>query len=213
MFYERSNDKTRSVAVFISFSANVLDSFKLSYVGVSPLEHGDIQSEQEHAAKIGYVIEIYRKRMEIVFGVIVNNCSTDMFLVDSTRCQFIGCKSTCYNLAIKEVMKTQELFIERIEKIMAKIFWVLAKLCNLTPYAPIECFDRRWLSGMAMISEYLEILSHFLKLESKILDDILLLPAYDKKVDILMAEMVTMDSIVVARQSGPLTTAHIRIYI
>lgn len=103
------------------FPADVNEGFNCICVEFSFFENKDDQQAVEHVALLQFVPQIYTVKSKAVVAIIADSCITSKCVVDIMGTKLIGCASHCYNLAVKDVGKSNQEFIECVKKILSTL--------------------------------------------------------------------------------------------
>lgn len=88
------------VATFQMFLSNSNDEHSKLVSGFSPFEYKERLSVQARLEYIEFLLDIYKKDISNVVGLVGDNCSVNLSLATKFKTSFIGCASHRYKLAL-----------------------------------------------------------------------------------------------------------------
>ncbi len=194
------------------FSSKKNNGYDTHLLAISPLEDGASLNAQEHHQFLKYVLELFGLSWQNVAFLIGDNVSTNKSLSRITNIPFIGCASHRFNLAIRDILKTEQFIIDKVLQVMVRLHDLLlsAKLRRLTHLRPVLSTETRWSSVYEMLRRYIRIREHLSSLDSEEIDDIALTNHDNRRVDTLMKQLEPLESVTKALQDDTTTVSDAR---
>ncbi len=107
---------------------------------------------------------------------------TNKSIAEKTGCNFIGCASHRFNLAVKDYLVHHSELIDKVSVIMKKLRSPVAaaKLRKLTHLRSLGCNQTRWSSSYVMLQRYINLCPHFDEAGMNDIEDYMLTPREHK---------------------------------
>lgn len=200
---------THFIAVFATFSSSNELGYDSVLLGFGPFENETSLGTSELYKYLSFTLSIYKKTWDNVTAVVGDNCSVNKSLANRLTCGFIGCSSHRFNLAVLDIIKSDEELIQKVNCIMKKFKNLLhaAKLREYSHLRAVTKNDTRWSSTFNMISRYFELSNAFCEIgkhdvEVKLLR---LTKTEEKNLSLLFKKLESLNQVTLALQN-PKTT-------
>lgn len=207
-----STDSVHYLAVFASFSSSNQNGYDTRLLTISPIGDECNLNADEHIEFLDFVLKLYGKQWADVVCLVGDNVSTNKSLSNKTGIPLIGCCSHRFNLAVKDVLRSEEELIMKIQVIMVKLRGLLlsANLRKLTPLKPMLRNNTRWSSTLSMLSRYVRLREFLPNLNCYEIDELSLSVAENRRVDMLLVQLEPLDEVTKLLQSESTTVSDAR---
>lgn len=209
-----SHQGTYFIALFATFScAKSSNGYKAQLLGFSPLLDETSHSANEHISLISFILNLFGKNWNNVIAIIADNCAVNKAIARKVKCEFVGCSSHRFNLAIKDVVLKSMPLVERVRSIMGKLQHPIrrAKLREHTDLAPIKSCDTRWSSVSQMLNRYMKMKDHLEASDIDEIQELILERKENQEIETLMHLMKSLDSITICLQRDNAKLSEVRV--
>lgn len=121
-----SSGDTHFVAIFAAFPSFTSCGYQKFLIAFSPLEEEDRLDADSHYSFMKFALDVYGKSFRNVVCITGDNCANNLRLAklineDYPDCQFLGCASHRFQLAVKDILEPHKHALEKLNKLMKKL--------------------------------------------------------------------------------------------
>jgi hypothetical protein len=201
-------------AVFPLMEAPILLSF-------SPMLSEICFTAEAHSEYLENCLSFYGKTVNDVIFLVADNAHVNKKLAAMRNWNFIGCFAHSLNLAIKEIIESDEALkdiIKKVSQIMTKVansLILMGRLRRLTHLKPALANATRWSSTFQMLDRYYKIRSELTSVLQDNVDNarLLLNVGEDILVEFYLRKFVKFNSIMLSLQSSSCSIKIASLYI
>ncbi len=168
---------THYVALFGTFPAETKKGYDKLLLVFSQFDVETSQDSDNHLEFVTFVLSVFQKSLENVVVFVGENSSTNKALSKKSSIEFVGCPSHRFNLAMKEIIRINEVVIDKVQSLMKKLSYPFpaAKLRDFS-HLRAKCSNvTRWSSTAAMLKRFVQLKDFLQKLKMDEIDDLMLL--------------------------------------
>ena len=179
---------------------------------MSPLNDESRLNSEEHIEFLAFVLNLFGKSWDIVVALIGDNVSINQSISNKLQIPLVGCASHRLNLAVRDVMSNDERLINKDNNLMLKLqnLVLSAKLRRMTLLRPLIRSTTRWSSTFNMVNRYIRFREFVEQTESVEIDEMMLMPSENRKVDVLIEKLKDYESVSKASQIDVTTLSDVR---
>ena len=111
-------NQTHFVGLFATFPSTATCGYDCVLLGFSPFENEESLSARAHLEYVTYVLGLFNRSLSNVVAFVGDNCSTNTSFASMVSGHYVGCASHRFNLALKDIFKEANTFIEKVHSVM-----------------------------------------------------------------------------------------------
>lgn len=204
---------THYLAVFASVPAENEHGFEYFMLTMSPFQDETSLDANEHLEFLTSTLELYGKNWSNVVALVGDNCAVNKSLSTKARVPFIGCASHRFNLAVKDILKEHEEFINRVQRVMVMVrtLTTAGKLRAFTELRGVLNCPTRWGAAYKMLLRYQQIREYLPQLNMDNVDEAMLNGVENRKLDDLCRKLENLHSVNLTVQQHDSSMSRVRV--